>query len=148
MIIDTLSSARKYFDIYPGMKEGLEFLVEAAKFGKANGKYELDGGKSYASIADEQSKGKGNSRLETHKKYIDIQFCFKGTDHIGWRSAGEDLNISEEYNPEKDVSFYSDEPKEWFNLSGDTFCIFFPHDAHAPLSGTEKLRKLVIKIAV
>lgn len=148
MIIDTLSSVEKYFDLYPGMKEALEFLVEAVRSGKADGKHEIDGGKSYASIANEKGKGLGNGRLETHRKYIDIQFCFKGTDHIGWKPAAEDLNVSELYDPEKDVEFYSDEPIAWFNISGDTFCIFFPHDAHAPLSGTENLRKMVIKVAV
>ena len=94
MIIDTLSSVKKYYNLCPGMKEALDFLVEAARFGKADGKYELDGGKSYASIACEKSKGKGNSSLETHRKYIDVQFCFEGTDHIGWRPAGENLSIS------------------------------------------------------
>ena len=78
----------------------------------------------------------------------DIQFCFEGNDYIGWSPAGEKLSVSQPYDSEKDVEFYSDTPIEWFNLSGNTFCIFFPEDAHAPLSVTGNLRKMVIKVGV
>ena len=148
MIIDTLRSIENYYNLYPGIKEALTFLVDAVTSNKANGRYEFDGGKSYASIGNEKGIGQGNGRLETHRKYIDIQFCLEGTDYIGWSPAGENLSVSQPYDSKKDVEFYSDTPLEEFSLSGNTFCIFFPEDAHAPLSGTEDLRKMVIKLRV
>ena len=148
MILGTLNSAKNYFTLYPGIQEALEFLVFAASSKPADGKYEINGSKIYASISTETGKGQVNARLETHNKYIDVQFCLEGTDIIGWKPASETLKTLKEYDSEKDITFFSDAPRESFAVSGDTFCILFPHDAHAPLSGTGSLRKIVIKIAV
>ncbi|MBF0252475.1 MAG: YhcH/YjgK/YiaL family protein [Candidatus Omnitrophica bacterium] len=148
MILDTLNSGDHYFKTYPGIKQALNFISKAVSSNLIDGKYEIDGNKIYASIDTCTGKGKDKARLESHRKYIDVQFCIEGTDHIGWKSAKTPLTTTEKYNPDKDIEFFSDFPIDWITLSGNTFCILFPHDAHAPLAGTGILRKIVVKISV
>ena len=148
MILDTLQTKKTYANLHPGIGLALDFLSDEGTAQLADGKYEIDGEKVYASISTETGKGRDDGRLETHKKYIDVQFCLEGTDLIGWKPADETLETVEEYNVEKDIAFFGNEPEEYFTISGNTFCILFPNDAHAPLSGTGNLRKIVVKIEV
>jgi biofilm protein TabA len=148
MILDTIRAAGYYSDICPGMKPALEFLLNAVALRPCDGKYEIDGRRIYASIDTCEGKGRDNARLETHRKYIDLQFCLEGSDDIGWSPVRSAMVPAGGYIPKNDITFFSDAPRDWFTLSGDIFCILFPHDAHAPLGGTGKLRKLVIKISI
>ena len=148
MILDTLSSIDKYFDLCSGIEEGLKFLVKAKNTQLGDGRHEIKGGEVYASISNEAGKGVDDAQLETHQKYIDIHFCLKGIDCIGWSPTAEVTESLGEYSYEKDVSFFLDKPSKYINISDSIFCILFPDDAHAPLSGTGAIRKIVIKIKV
>ncbi|UCE35860.1 MAG: YhcH/YjgK/YiaL family protein [Deltaproteobacteria bacterium] len=93
-------------------------------------------------------RGRKNAKLEAHRQYIDIQFTVAGRDEIGWKPAARCTRHGQEYNEEKDVVFFSDEPDAWVATPAGTFGVFFPEDAHAPLGGTGPIHKVVVKVAV
>jgi YhcH/YjgK/YiaL family protein len=69
---------------------------------------------------------------------------------MGFRSINGMETITE-YNPEKDIAFLSGDGN-YVRVAKDSFCIFFPEDAHkpklAPDNMTGKVKKVVIKIKV
>jgi YhcH/YjgK/YiaL family protein len=52
-----------------------------------------------------------------------------------------------EYNDDKDVQRFSDEPDTILKLKAGQYAIFFPEDAHMPLLGSGEIHKVVIKVA-
>ena len=148
MIVDTLNAAGYYFNVHPGMEAGFAFIQDAINGPIEDGEYEIDGRKVYAIVSTSKSKGIGEARLEIHKKYIDMQVCINGIDKIGWKPIGECVKLGEEYDADKDIGFFDDIPMDYITLKDDIFSVFFPHDAHAPLGGEGKVRKIVIKIEV
>ncbi|MBD3296512.1 MAG: DUF386 family protein [Candidatus Omnitrophica bacterium] len=148
MILDTLRSAGYYFPLGERIEAGLAFIQDAVRGGLEDGEYEIDGRNVYAVISSCKGTGTENARLETHKEYIDIQYCLSGYDVIGWRHIDECVSVDREYDPDKDAQTYSDRAETWVKIGESIFCILFPHDAHAPLAGEYGCRKLVIKVAV
>jgi YhcH/YjgK/YiaL family protein len=91
---------------------------------------------------------KGDSLLETHQKYIDLQAVLAGTDDMGWKPKAWCKRPSGEYDPGSDVQFFEDEPDAWISVQSGALAVFFPEDAHAPLVSAGRVRKVVVKIAV
>ena len=148
MIVDTLNAAGYYFDVHFGMEAGFAFIQDVINSNIDDGEYEIDGRKIFAIVSTSYGKGLEKSRLEIHKKYIDLQVCIKGTDKIGWKPIGECIKLGEEYNSEKDIGFFDDIPMDYITLKDDIFSVFFPHDTHAPLSGEGEVKKIVVKIKI
>ena len=88
-------------------------------------------------------------KLETHRKYIDIQTPLTGVESIGLAIMTAEAQ-SLEFNVEKDFVLYDGESKPVTLLPGE-FAVFFPPlDAHAPCcmvqNGPTKIKKAVVKI--
>lgn len=146
MIVDRLENAEKYYSVHPGFKKALEFLREKELSKLAAGRHEVDGDNVFALVNDGSGRGKEAARLEAHRKYIDIQFTVSGTDLIGWKATGECGAVEKDYSAENEVILYSDHIDTWFEAPAGTFAVFFPADAHAPLSGSGKTRKIIMKV--
>ena len=71
-----------------------------------------------------------------------------GSEEIGWRPKPLCQNVAQAYDKEKDIEYYGDRPELWFKVPPGYFVVFFPDDAHAPLAGSEKVVKAVVKVAV
>lgn len=113
-----------------------------------DGGVEIDGERIHAGVMRRSGKPADEARVETHRRYIDIQYVVDGKDRIGWMSVS-DCRKPMGYNGEKDVEFYADRPDLWFDLSAGQFAIFFPHDAHAPMANEGRpIVKIVVKVAV
>jgi beta-galactosidase beta subunit len=54
--------------------------------------------------------------------------------------------VEKQYDEEKDILLYSDDPAVWFTVHPGTFVIFFPWDAHAPLVSNGIVHKIVAKV--
>ena len=46
------------------------------------------------------------------------------------------------------MTFYSDAPGMYFQLTDNQFAIFFPEDVHAPMIGEGEIKKMVIKVKI
>ena len=91
--------------------------------------------------------------METHRKYIDIQYVLKGKNKMGWSPIQEVAHKSAGYaelnnDLSGDCEFYQAVPKTWIKTPPGTIVIFYPDDAHAPLNGDEEIVKVVLKVEV
>lgn len=150
MIIDTLSNAEKYFCIHPLFAKAFEYITSQNLETLEPGKYEIDGDKLRVIVSNKTgiTAAKSAEKFECHNAHIDIQFCIKGKEQIGWKSRNDCNQQKEEYNSEKDVAFYNDTPDMYFQLTNHQFAIFFPEDVHAPMIGDGEIKKLLIKLKI
>ncbi|MEO5911974.1 MAG: YhcH/YjgK/YiaL family protein [Pelobium sp.] len=115
----------------------------------AVGKYPIDGDNAYASITEIIDKPLEDTKWESHKKYIDLQYIISGAEKIGISPtvAGEVINP---YTDAKDVMNYKIDDAKFVTATPKAFYLFFPADAHRPniKVNEEKVKKLVIKIHV
>ena len=86
--------------------------------------------------------------LESHRRYLDIQFVVSGEDCIGWLPVAACSRVSQAYNSETDLQFFFDRPGTWIDLAAGSFAVFFPQDAHAPLATSGSIHKVIIKVAL
>ncbi len=151
MIIDTLANASKYASIHPLFAKAFEYIAATDLDTIEIGKYDIaEGLKAIFSDKKGMTAAESIAKFECHNKNIDIQFCIRGKETIGWKPRGNCAEPKGEYNPEKDVSFYNDAPDMYFQLTNGQFAIFFPEDVHAPMiaADDDAIRKLVIKVKI
>jgi len=149
MIQDTLQNSKPYESLHPLFAKAFNHLRElAARADLPDGRIELDGESLFALVVHGTGKTSEQVRNETHRRYIDIQFSREGSDRIGWMPVTE-CRQPKGYDPDKDVEFYADIPRTWFEVGPGEFAIFFPSDAHAPMANTgQPVTKIVLKVAV
>jgi YhcH/YjgK/YiaL family protein len=145
MILDRIEEAGRYANAHPWFEAAFRFLVRTDLASLPVGRIDLDGGRFYALVMDAEGKGRDGARLETHRKFVDIQYVVRGCDLMGWRSATEPL-LGEGYDAAKDIEFHRAAPVCWLDVPGGHFAVFFPADAHAPLAGSGPVRKVVVKV--
>jgi biofilm protein TabA len=148
MILDHVDIWRHYAGLHHGFDDAFAFLERKDLGDLLTGRHPIEGERLYALVIKEDGRGRDRARLETHKRYIDIQFTVAGADDIGWKPAAKYASIDQEYNPEKDIAFFRDKPEVWVTTLPGTFAIFLPEDAHAPLGGTGAIHKVVVKVAL
>ena len=149
MIIDTIANAPKYFSVHPLFAKAFDYINQNDMANAADGKSDIaDGLKAIISNAPGKTKEASLSKFECHDKNIDIQFCIRGKETIGWKPREKCVVPNGDYNTEKDVRFFSDVPDTFFQLTDGQFAIFFPGDVHAPMIGEGEIKKLVIKVRV
>ncbi|MFP5040786.1 YhcH/YjgK/YiaL family protein [Parasediminibacterium sp. JCM 36343] len=150
MIIDTIQNAPKYFAVHPLFAKAFEYITTTDLAATADGKYEIDGDNLKAIISNKPGVTAEESiaKFECHDKHIDIQVCINGTEAMAWKPREKCVSPKGEYNPDKDVSFYSDAPDMTFQVTNGQFVILFPEDVHAPGIGEGPIKKLVIKVKI
>ena len=150
MIIDTLANSEKYNAIHPLFAKAFEYIKSQNLSTLADGKFEIEGDSLRAIVSNKKGMTAAESaaKFECHDKHIDIQLCIHGKEQMGWKPRSDCKEQKGEYNPEKDVVFYSDAPDMYFQLTDNQFTIFFPDDVHAPMIGEGEIKKLVIKVKI
>lgn len=147
MILDHLSRAEKYFNTHPSFKHAFDYLRTADLRSLPEGRYDIEGEDIYLIIAGDHA-GKERRKLETHRKYIDIQLSIVGSFPLEWHDIDSCRNVAMEYNAKDDVTFYNDPPLFTVHLASDMFAVLFPEDAHAPQPPAETVKKAIVKVAV
>lgn len=148
MILDRLENLSLYADLNPRFDDVLDFLEDLDLRTLDEGRHEIDGDRVFVVIARSKGKGRRHALLESHRKYIDIQVTLQGHEEIGWMGVDQCRFVREAYDEDKDIQFFADESIAWLDLYADTFAIFLPTDAHAPLAGRGEVLKAVFKVAV
>ncbi|MGK5091953.1 YhcH/YjgK/YiaL family protein [Deltaproteobacteria bacterium TL4] len=148
MILDVLENANCYFPLNRLFAKAFDFLKRPDLYELPVGKYEIEGDQIYARIIKEPGRKKKEAKLETHEKYIDIQLVLAGTDNMGWKDKSSCKKPIDDYEQEKDLQLFGDEPKAWISTKKGRYVIFFPEDAHMPMISKGQLHKVVIKVAV
>jgi len=149
MIIDTLANASKYYSLHPSFAKAFDYINQNDVANLTDGISEIaEGLKVIVNTANGKTAEASLAKFECHDKNIDIQLCVKGLETIAWKPREKCITSNGEYNPEKDVRFFSDAPDMFFQLTDGQFAIFFPEDVHAPMIGEGEIKKVVIKVKI
>lgn len=147
MILDRLENAKRYAGVHAGVARGLEWLATHDVTQLAAGKHPIDGDRLYLSVVRDAGKGQSGTRLESHRRYIDIQYTVVESDLIGWRHVPT-CTASKGYDASRDLEFHDDAPVAWTTIPAGHFAVYFPEDAHAPMGADGQVHKVVVKVAV
>ena len=149
MIIDTLANASKYFSLHPSFAKAFDYINQNDVITLTDGIYETpEGLKVIVNTGIGKTAEASLAKFECHDKNIDIQLCVKGLETMAWKPREKCATQNGEYNPDKDVRFFSDAPDMSFQLTDGQFAVFFPEDVHAPMIGDGEIKKVVIKVKI
>ncbi len=117
------------------------------------GEYEIQGREIYAQVIDMSTKPREENPLESHRRYLDIQYLCSGAERIGFCADLGRAVIKDSRLPGRDIIFYESAPDEGTIVMNEgTYAIFFPHDIHRPgcMDGDAPcaIRKIVVKVDV
>ena len=136
MVIDKLENLEKYVSLNPLFAQAVEFLKTTDLNAHEIGKVVLKEGELIVNFAQ--------ARPETHNNFIDIQIPLSGVETMGY-TPRTDLP-EEEYNAEKDITFYKGFAKDYLTITPGMFAIFFPQDGHAPGVTPDGVKKVIVKV--
>lgn len=149
MVLDTLSNAKLYYSLNPRFEAAFRFLLENDLLALPAGKVAIDGDEVYANVVDFQGKEESAARMETHDDYLDIQVPVGDSELIGWTAREELKEVTQEYNPMKDITFYADKAQTLVRVCPGQFAILFPQDGHQPgIAPGKAYRKVIVKVKV
>lgn len=148
MIFSTISQSDRYAALHPLLSSAFEYMRTTDLNSLAPGRHPIIGENLFAIVEHIPGRTREQAKLETHRRYIDIQLVLSGVDEMGWKALADCRNPMSDYSAEKDIQFFHDTPASQISTPPDTFCIFFPEDAHAPLVSNGLIHKVIFKIAV
>ncbi len=124
-----------------------KYLKETDFSTVAPGTYKLAGSDVYAKVTVGAMKDFKDTRWESHRKMIDLQYNYTGTEKIGLVDI-QDAKVTMPYNDQKDVANYEATGKI-YAADSNTFFLFFPNQVHRPNIKTDnnpQVKKITIKI--
>lgn len=147
MIVDNYKNFETYVNAVPGLAEGMEFVETLLD--KPVGTYRADG-EMYAMVQEGVTSDISGDRMETHEKFLDVQFVFSGQEIFEWEEASQ-LEILTAYDEKTDFVFYKGSGKKYKATTG-MFYILFPQDAHRCRGKVNEAgdtyRKIVLKLPI
>lgn len=123
MVVDKLENLEKYVSLNPLFAQAVEFLKSTDLDAHEIGKIILKEGELMVNFSQTRPKTKEEAKLETHNQFIDIQIPLSGVEVMGY-TPRTDLP-EEEYNAEKDITFYKGLAKDYLTITPGMFAIFF-----------------------
>lgn len=147
MIYDTIKNYQKYICLHESFQKAFDFLISADS-DIANGKYTIDGEKLFALVQRYDTQDKVLKKMETHEKYIDIQYIMNGKETIYWGDS-DLLELQTVYDPQNDITFCSGKENAALFMQKGHFVIFYPKEGHMPsciYESSQKVKKIVVKI--
>ncbi len=148
MILDSIKNAERYYSLNPRFKAAFDFLATCNPGTLAAGKHQIVGDEVFVNVQELELKPRYEAALEVHNKYTDIQVVIGGIgkEEFGWSERRDCKKAKTEFDTEKDVQFFSDEPQMFYTLREGQFTILMPEDAHAPMLGSGQVKKLIFKV--
>lgn len=150
MIIDSLDNAHLYHGLGPRFVKAFEYLRQTDFSKLEKGKYEIEGNTIFAIVNEYQTVDPAGEQMESHRKYIDVQYVAKGEEQIG-HDFLNGQTPSKAYDEEADYMLFGHKPAFFSRLAQHHFAIFFPSDLHMPnltALAQQHVKKVVIKISV
>lgn len=150
MILDKLANAQRYYCLGPKFEKAFQYLADTDFSTLAKGKYEIDGTDIFAIVNEYDTIEVAGEQMESHKKYIDIQYMVNGEEQIG-HDFLQGQTPSKAYDEEKDFMLFGEKPSFFTRLAAGSFAIFFPTDLHMPnlkVEASIPVKKIVIKVSV
>lgn len=145
MILDTLENLENYVSLNPLFSQVIDYIKKTDLASQPEGKVLIDGERLFVNYCLAKGKTKGEAKLESHDKMIDIQIPISTTEVMGYTPRNV-LPVND-YNSEKDLTFYDGLADQYITVHPGMFAIFFPQDGHAPcISENPEIRKVIFKV--
>jgi biofilm protein TabA len=149
MVIDSLELECLGLLLHENIAFALRWLKSDQTALLPPGKYELRGQSLYAIVDEYMTRLPEACRLETHRRFIDVQYVVRGRELMGYAPA---LRLEPGlYDQERDVQFHHGHA-DFLLLQQGMFAIMLPADAHMPGVAVDGqpavVKKIVVKAAV
>jgi biofilm protein TabA len=150
MIIGNINDTAEVEKLHPLFRKAFQWIRANYRTIHESGvkQVKIDGDQLFANIDVATMRTADEQIFELHRRYIDIHIPVDKTETIGWMPEYLLRNVKDEYDATLDRAFFTDRPLQYFTIQPGEFCIMFPHDAHAPIIGEGKIRKICMKILV
>lgn len=146
MIFSTLKHSDRIEGLHPLFKKAFDFVKSNDLLHKELGRIEIEGDSLFINNSEVDALSKEEQVLEVHRKYIDIHILLEGKETIGWLPTDEAVDEKHSFDCENDFALYSDKPASYIDMRPGDFLVVYPEDAHAPIIGEGKIRKLIVKV--
>jgi YhcH/YjgK/YiaL family protein len=147
--LEALDCQQGAFFMHPIWKDAFNWL-STRPLDQPAGIYKIRGESMYANVHGYETKTRRDCRYESHRRYLDLQYCISGGEIIEWHPLAR-LEATDSYDTEKDVIHHQSPPgpDAQLRMASGAFAVFFPSDGHMPkiADGVHpRVDKLVIKI--
>ena len=146
MIYTTLSESKRIESLHPKFRELFDFVKNNDLLNRETGRIELDGDLLFINNVNPTMMNSEEQVLEVHRQYIDVHFPLDRAEIIGVKPLADCTALKSSYNEKDDYALYSDAPTNLVRVQPGEFLVVYPEDAHAPVIGDGKLRKLIAKV--
>lgn len=147
MLIGSLSNTERFESLHPLFKEVFEYVKTHDLASCEVGRITLRDVSLYINIDEATLRSIDEQMLEVHRRYIDIHIPLSGEETVGWRDISTlTVDSTAPFDKERDFAFYAQPAAVYFTVKPGDFYIMYPEDAHAPIIGSGKLRKAVVKV--
>lgn len=146
--IDAVEFMRQYKANKPLWDKLFKFLADTDPNSLEAGKIVLEDGRLWLNILEYIPKSAEDTKIESHKNFIDLQYTFVGNEIMG---LAHNVTPSSPYDPVKDKTNYTTcEPIDYVPADSNRFFLYFPADMHQPSVRSKEnpglSRKIVGKI--
>ncbi len=146
MIIGSLEHSQRIESLHPQFKVAFDYIKNHDLLNAPLERIELDGDNLFINNVNPECVAKEKQVLEAHKQYLDIHVLLEGQECMGWKNIDDCGTPSKAYDENDDYMLFDQAASTYIDLLPGQFAIVYPEDAHAPLIGSGKIRKLVVKI--
>lgn len=148
MIVSNLQNSNRVECMHPLFKTLFDYVKSHDLLHTELGRIVIDGDNLFINNVNPTCVTADEQKLELHRDYIDVHILLEGEETIGWKAI-EDLKSEDKpYDKESECALYTDKPTAFVALTPGQFMITFPEDAHAPVIGKGKIRKLIAKVKI
>lgn len=146
MIFDSLKNHALYHALCPRFERAFDYILSTDLAALAAGRHAIDGDDIFVNVIECDLKKPADAKLEIHDEYIDIQVVVSGLESFGWSERADVRLPLGAFDSGKDIRFFDDAPQTYYTLKPGQFTIFMPDDAHAPMVGEGRVKKLIVKV--
>lgn len=146
MIVAKLQDSSRYEALHPLFKRFFDYVKTHDLLNQPCGRIAIDGDDMFINNINPECVPEEKQVMEVHHKYIDVHVLLEGKERIGWKPVADLQDETKPYSDAEDCALYSDHGTAYIDLVPGQFLIAYPEDAHAPMVGEGKIRKLIGKI--
>lgn len=147
MILDSMEHRARYYALCPRLEEAFDYILTHDLTAVEPGRYPIAGDDIFVNVMELDLKQPSEAKLEVHDRYLDIQVLLAGgREAFGWSPRAALQRPLGAFDAGKDIRFYDDTPQTYYEVTPGQFTLLFPEDAHAPMVGVGRIRKLIVKV--
>lgn len=148
MIISSLQHSERIESLHPLFKMAFDYIKSHDLLNTPCGCIELQGDDLFINNVNPECIAAEKQVLEMHRKYIDIHVLLEGEETIGWKDLADTGLPTKPYDEDADCALYAEPATVYAKLHPGQFMIVWPEDPHAPVIGSRKVRKLIVKVKI